>query len=92
MREVGACELERARVRAPPLEGDHGDDQSGEPQPDHRRQQSEDPEEAEDDDRRHEGNRPERGGFRQSPSGNPLAREESVRKRVRKARGDRSDG
>jgi hypothetical protein len=40
MREVGARELEGARVRAPPLEGDHGDDQPGEPQPDHRRQQS----------------------------------------------------
>ena len=47
MGEIGARELEGAGVRATPLERYHRNDQTGEPEPEHGRQQPEDAEQAE---------------------------------------------
>jgi len=73
MREIGARELEGAGVRAAPLERDHRNDQAGEPEPEHGRQQPEDAEQAEQDDRGNQCDRSKRGGFRESPTRNPLS-------------------
>src|SRR2546429_130310 len=67
MREIGARELEGAGVRAAPLERDHRNDQACEPEPDHGRQQPGDADQADEDARRNQCDRSERGGFRKPP-------------------------
>ena len=89
MREVGACELECAGVRAAPLERDHRNDQAGEPEPEHRRQQAEDAEEAEQDDRGNQCDHSENGGLRESPTRNPLSGDYPGRERERETCSDR---
>ena len=73
MSNVGAGELEGPTIGMCSLERDHRDDQSGEPEPDHCRQQSENSEEAEENDRRCERDGSVRGSFREPPARNPLA-------------------
>src|SRR5512132_363505 len=89
MREIGASKLENAGVRAAPLERDHRNDQSGEPEPEHGGQQPEDPEQAEQDDRGNQCDRSKRGGFREPPTRNPLSRDDTRREGEREARRDR---
>ena len=89
MRKVGARKLECTGVRAPPLERDHRDDQAGEPEPDHGRQQSEDAEQAEQDDRGNQCDRSERRRLHESPTRDPLSGDDSGRKRERETRGHR---
>ena len=89
MREIGARELEGAGVRAAPLERDHRNDQACEPEPEHGRQQPEDAEQAEQDDRRNQCDRSERGGFREPPTRNPLSGDNTGREGERETRRDR---
>jgi len=89
VRQVDACELERAGVRAASLERDRRDDQAGKPQPDYGWQQSENAKQAEQDDRGSQGERSERDGFRKSPARYPLTGDDPGREREREARGRR---
>jgi len=89
MHEVGASKLEGTGVRPAPLERDHRDDQAGEPEPDHSRQQSEDAEQAEQDDHGNQCDRSERRRLRESPTRDPLSGDDSGRERERETRGHR---
>lgn len=92
MREVGARELEGAGVRTATLDREHRNDQAGETEPEHGRQQPEDAEQAEQDDRGNQCDRSERGGFGEPPTRNPLSRDDPGREGEREARRDRRHG
>ena len=91
MSEIRPPQLDRAAIRNPALERDHGHDQADEPEPGDRRQQADDAQEAEQEDGRHQCQRSDRSRQCDTLARNPLAGDEAGREGIRQARDRAAD-